>query len=301
MAETDRVLSIQSHVVRGYVGNRSAVFPLQVLGFEVDFVNSVQLCNHTWYKHIAGQVLESDDLRVLIDGLKANDLIDYSYLLTGYIGSKSFQEEVLKVVQELKDLCPGLKYVCDPVMGDNGQMYVPEELAPTYREKFVAIADIITPNQFELEILSGMAIKTEQDALQAMKLLQEKGAKNVVLSSGELGREKDIMVTMGRSESGDVFRIEFPRLEANFVGSGDVFAALLLAWSEKHPDNLQLACEKTISSLQAILKRTLSSAEAQAKGGTPNIGQLELRLVQSKADIENPPTGIVKAGPVYDS
>lgn len=286
--------------MRGYVGNRSAVFPLQVLGFEVDFVNSVQLCNHTWYKHVAGQVLESTDLRVLIDGLKANDLIDYTYLLTGYIGSKSFQEEVLKVVEELKDACPNLKYVCDPVMGDNGKMYVPEELAPIYTEKFVPIADIITPNQFELEILCGTTIRTEQDALQAMKLLQERGAKNVILSSGELGREKDVMIAMGRSEVGDVFRIEFPRLEANFVGSGDVFAALLLAWSNKHPNNLQLACEKTISSLQAVLKRTLTSAEALAKGGVPNIGQLELRLVQSKADIESPPTGIVKSETIED-
>jgi pyridoxine kinase len=99
---------------------------------------------------------------------------------------------------------------------------------------------------------------------------------------------------------GDVFRIEFPRLEANFVGSGDVFAALLLAWSNKHPNNLQLACEKTISSLQAVLKRTLTSAEALAKGGVPNIGQLELRLVQSKADIESPPTGIVKSETIED-
>jgi pyridoxine kinase len=75
-------------------------------------------------------------------------------------------------------------------------------LAPIYTEKFVPIADIITPNQFELEILCGTTIRTEQDALQAMKLLQERGAKNVILSSGELGREKDVMIAMGRSEVG---------------------------------------------------------------------------------------------------
>ncbi|XP_065838024.1 pyridoxal kinase-like isoform X2 [Oscarella lobularis] len=292
MAER-RVLSIQSHVVRGYVGNRSAVFPLQVLGFEVDFVNSVQLCSHTGYKHFKGQVLGSEDLKVLVDGLRSNKLLDdYTHLLTGYIGSKSFLEEVLSVVKELKENCPGLVYVCDPVMGDNGQLYVPADLKAVYREQFVPIADILTPNQFELEILSEMEIKTEQDALKAIASLQKRGAKDVVLSSSDFpGKEPNTIVALGRSRSGKSFRIEIPRLPVSFVGSGDVFACLLLAWSSQHADNLQLACEQTVASLQAILKRTAESAKAKVGDSEPTPRDLELRLVQSKNDIETPPTG----------
>ncbi|KAK2570794.1 Pyridoxal kinase [Acropora cervicornis] len=121
--ETCRVLSIQSHVVSGYVGNDSATFPLQVLGFEVDTINSVQLSNHTGYEHIKGQVLDAKELKVLFEGLKLNNIHFYSHLLT----------------------------VCDPVMGDAGQFYVPEELMPVYRDQILPQVDIITPNQFEAE------------------------------------------------------------------------------------------------------------------------------------------------------
>ncbi|EDO42065.1 predicted protein [Nematostella vectensis] len=153
-----RVLSIQSHVVSGYVGNKSATFPLQVLGFEVDTINSVQLSNHTGYEHFKGQVLNSNELKELCDGLKLNNIDSYSHLLTGYVGSKSFLDEVLQVIHHLRNENPKLIYVCDPVMGDNGHFvsktvfqYVPEELLPVYRDHLVPLADIVTPNQFEAE------------------------------------------------------------------------------------------------------------------------------------------------------
>ncbi|KAB0363156.1 hypothetical protein FD754_007312, partial [Muntiacus muntjak] len=123
MEEECRVLSIQSHVVRGYVGNRAATFPLQVLGFEVDAVNSVQFSNHTGYSHWKGQVLNSGELQELYDGLKLNSVNQYDYVLTGYTRDKSFLAMVVDIVQELKQQNPRLVYVCDPVMGDqrNGE------------------------------------------------------------------------------------------------------------------------------------------------------------------------------------
>ncbi|MBN3321602.1 PDXK kinase, partial [Atractosteus spatula] len=119
-----RVLSIQSHVVRGYVGNKSASFPLQVLGFEVDSINSVQFSNHTGYAHWKGQVLTADELHVLYEGLKLNNVNHYDYVLTGYTRDTSFLEMVVDIVQELKRQNPNLVYVCDPVLGDHGSMKV---------------------------------------------------------------------------------------------------------------------------------------------------------------------------------
>nr|XP_027210607.1 pyridoxal kinase-like isoform X2 [Penaeus vannamei] len=192
-ANNVRVLSIQSHVVSGYVGNKSACFPLQVLGFEVDTINSVQFSNHTGYKSFKGQVLDNNQLGDLIEGLKSNGIDFYSHLLTGYIGSKSFLEKVKSVVEHLKTVNPNLIYVCDPVMGDHGKMYVPEDLLPVYREHIVPLADIITPNQYEAELLSGRKIKNEGDALEVMKWFHDQGAKTVVLSSTELGSENELL------------------------------------------------------------------------------------------------------------
>ncbi|TFK05589.1 hematological and neurological expressed 1 protein [Platysternon megacephalum] len=150
-----RVLSIQSHVVCGYVGNKAASFPLQVLGFEVDPVNSVQFSNHTGYAHWKGQMLNSDELHELYEGLKLNNVNHYDYVLTGYTRDSSFLAAVVDIVQELKQQNSDLVYVCDPVMGDKwngeGSMYVPKDLLPVYRDRVVPVADIITPNQFEAE------------------------------------------------------------------------------------------------------------------------------------------------------
>jgi len=148
-----RVLSIQSHVVSGYVGNKCAVFPLQVLGFDVDFINSVQFSNHTGYGHYRGQVLESKDLEELYDGLKTNDLVNYTHILTGYVGSPSFLTEISQVVRNIKAKCPETVYLCDPVLGDNDEFYVPESLIPIYQQKILPLAHIVTPNTFELQLL----------------------------------------------------------------------------------------------------------------------------------------------------
>jgi pyridoxine kinase len=289
--EQRRVLSIQSHVVSGYVGNKSATFPLQVLGFEVDAINSVQFCCHTGYKVWKGQVLQSQDLDTLFDGLKANGLHKhYTNILTGYVGSLSFLQKVYDVVKEVKENNPNSLYVCDPVMGDSGHMYVPQELLPFYRDNLMGLADVVTPNQFEAEILTGVSIRTEADTVLAMDTLHERGIPIVVVSSTDLGNE-DYLVAIasrdhGQGQAKERFRFEIPRFEATFVGTGDLFAALLMAWLTITGKNLRLSCEKTISTMESVLKRTYESAK-HSKGGL-SVASLELKLIQSKKDIENP-------------
>lgn len=298
-----RVLSIQSHVVRGYVGNRAAMFPLQVLGFEVDAVNSVQFSNHTGYAHWKGQVLTSQELHVLYEGLKANNVNKYDYVLTGYTRDKSFLGMVVDIVQELKQQNSRLVYVCDPVMGDKwngeGSMYVPQDLLPVYREKVVPMADIITPNQFEAELLSGRKIHSQEEAFVVMDVLHRMGPDTVVITSSDLPSPKgsDYLMALGsqrmRKPDGSTvtqrIRMEMRKVDAVFVGTGDLFAAMLLAWTHKHPDNLKMACEKTVSAMQHVLQRTIRCAKAEAgEGQKPSPAQLELRMVQSRKDIEDP-------------
>nr|XP_020008277.1 pyridoxal kinase isoform X4 [Castor canadensis] len=235
--EECRVLSIQSHVVRGYVGNRAATFPLQVLGFEIDAVNSVQFSNHTGYAHWKGHVLNSQELHELYEGLTLNSVNKYDYVLTGYTRDKSFLATVVDIVQELKQQNSKLVYVCDPVMGD----------------KWNGEGKMVTDWQKDPQ--PGRSIN---------------------------GRPDGSMVTQR-------IRMEMLKVDAVFVGTGDLFAAMLLAWTHKHPNNLKVACEKTVSAMHHVLQRTIQCAKAQAgEGQKPRPAHLELRMVQSKKDIEDP-------------
>uniref|UniRef100_A0A8C1CDT5 Pyridoxal kinase n=2 Tax=Cyprinus carpio TaxID=7962 RepID=A0A8C1CDT5_CYPCA len=265
-----RVLSVQSHVVRGYVGNKSASFPLQVLGFEVDTINSVQFSNHTGYEHWKGQVLTADELHVLYEGIKLNNVNQYDYVLTGTLMS---------------------------AIGLNRIMYyVPENLLPIYRCKVVPAADIITPNQFEAELLTGRNISSEKDAVEVMNLLHSMGPDTVVITSSDLPSPlgDQYLVALGSQKRDGTMvtqqiRMDIPRVDAVFVGTGDLFAAMLLAWTHLHPDNLKMACEKTVSVLCHVIKRTITYAkEVAGPNRRPSPAQLELRMVQSKADIEDP-------------
>ncbi|OCT91417.1 pyridoxal kinase isoform X2 [Xenopus laevis] len=303
-----RVLSIQSHVVRGYVGNKAASFPLQVLGFEVDTVNSVQFSNHTGYNHWKGQVLNAEELQELYEGLKLNGVTHYDYVMTGYNRDASFLARVVDIIQELKQQNPHLVYVCDPVLGDKGKgegsMYVPEELLPVYRDLVVPVANIITPNQFEAELLTGLKIRTKMEAVQVMDVLHSLGPDTVVITSSDLpaSRGPDYLMTLASQRKVDKHGrihtqricLELPRVEAVFVGTGDLFAAMLLAWTHHHPNDFKLACEKTVSAMHHILQRTIRSAKALAGPGVkPSYAQLEIRMVQSRKDIESPEVVVI--------
>ncbi|XP_013117602.2 pyridoxal kinase [Stomoxys calcitrans] len=288
-----RVLSIQSHVVHGYVGNKSATFPLQVLGFEVDAINSVQFSNHTGYDVVKGQVLQEKELADLFDGLEKNGLLDcYSHLLTGYIGNGSFLRQVSKIVAKLRATNPNILYVCDPVMGDNGQMYVPKELLPIYRDEIIPLADILTPNQYEVELLTEKTISNENDIWESVKWFHNRGIDTVVISSSDLGKPGELRAFLSK-RNGPRFALNIPKQGTNisFTGTGDLFASLFLAHSYKASDDqLGTALERTIASLQAVIKRTINSMSADVieKKRKLTSFDCELKLIQSKCEIENP-------------
>ncbi|XP_034950521.1 pyridoxal kinase isoform X2 [Chelonus insularis] len=285
------VLSIQSHVVSGYVGNKSATFPLQLLGFEVDAINSVQLSNHTGYKTTKGDILDDQNLSQLMEGLVANDLHHYSHLLTGYVGSASFLKYISKLVSMLKAKNPKLIYLCDPVMGDNGKLYIPEELVEIYKKEIVPLADIITPNQFELELLTNRKIHSLDDVKDAINYLYKQGPKTVVISSTDINDR--LIAVAGNCRDKEMITINIPKIPINYTGSGDLFAALFLAHSTLEKD-LKSALEKTINTLHSILLKTYEYAAACKDPNMQDVRKKELKLIQSKNIIENPPS-VLKA------
>ncbi|KAG5677347.1 hypothetical protein PVAND_007112 [Polypedilum vanderplanki] len=291
----NRVLSIQSHVVHGYCGNKSAVFPLQVLGIDVDYINSVQLSNHTGYSTIKGQVLSEKDLSDLFEGLISNDIHSmYTHLLTGYVRNNEFLREIKSIVRKLRENNPNFIYVCDPVMGDAGKMYVPESILPIYRDEIIPLADIVTPNQYEVELLTGKEIKNEADALAGMRWFHDQGVKIVALSSSEIGGSENLYAFVSSKMSNgqlEKYKIVIPiQGPIHLTGTGDLFAALFLAHTTRRPNDLKSAFELTIASIQSVISITIKSMPEDLRNGKikSNPQQRELKIIQSKEYIEVP-------------
>lgn len=180
--------------------------------------------------------------------------------------------------------------VCDPVMGDNGVMYVPAELLPIYREEIIPLADIITPNQYEVELLTEMKITCDTDVWKAVQWFHDKGIDTVVISSSDLGTSGKLRSFLSK-RGGCRYVLDIPKQgnDISFTGTGDLFAALFLAHSYQ-TTNLGLALERTIASLQAVIKRTIDSMPAAVHQGARKVTSFEreLKLVQSKNELENP-------------
>jgi pyridoxine kinase len=230
--------------------------------------------------------------------LEQNDLLqDVGHLLTGYIGSESFLTAVLQVLTTLRKQHGKhkVRFICDPVLGDGGKFYVPEELVQVYRERVIPLADVVTPNQFEVEQLTGIKITSIEEAKKACVALLDMGPSLVFITSlvlndkGETDDSKTIAIVSAQrnTESGDEFwRIDSPLFEGHFTGTGDLTAALLLGHTAKAPNDLKSSMEKVISTMHAVIKRTNASA-----GDT--VVSKELKLIASKTDIENPPQTFV--------
>ncbi|KAJ1908929.1 hypothetical protein IWQ60_011450 [Tieghemiomyces parasiticus] len=319
-----RVLSIQSHVVSGYVGNKAATFPLQLLGFDVDAINTVQFSNHTGFNVWKGQRTDPASVLDLFEGLRLNGLDNYTHLLTGYMGNPESITVVRSIVDQLRARHPHMCYVLDPVLGDDGHLYVPESMIGLYKRTLLPLAHLVTPNQFELERLTDTTVRTEADLRRAVAHLHDLGVPNVVVTSCELedrsaatadqgGRQLHLfgsqrIVTEKEGSTKDtLFRIDFPKLDGYFTGTGDLFCALLLAHFTGHearvatPDEserLALACATALSTMAAVMRRTLDAQRAAGVEFQPDLPRsrrpaelvrhCELSLIRSKGDIESP-------------
>ncbi|KAI9296118.1 pyridoxal kinase [Neoconidiobolus thromboides FSU 785] len=285
-----RVLSIQSHVVFGYVGNKAATLPLQLLGYDVDPLNTVMLSNHTGYPVFKGSRINSTELWNTFEGLKQNKLINYSHILVGYLGNSELVHTVKDIIAQVKLFNPKVIIVIDPVMGDDDKLYVPKELVPKYKLELCPLADVITPNQTEIEHLTDIKIESILDLKSAFTQLHSSGIKNIVITSSKLNlnTNSNQMHLFGSTEN-SVFSIEFSKKAGEFSGTGDLFSSLLLARFDGQ--NLKQACLKALASLQAVLEKTIEkpfkTELKEGEGGYEEI-QYELRLIDSIKEIMEP-------------
>ncbi len=254
--------------------------------------------NHTGHPNgFQGTIMNGDQLSLILKGLEDNNLLhNIHHLLTGYIGSKSFLHSVLNVLQTLKKYNSNLRYVCDPVLGDDGRVYVPQELVEVYRNEVIPLANVVTPNHFEAELLTGIKIKTIDDAKNACRILHDLGPDLVVITSlvlldsensiNSCNEEESITIlasqNIHKTKEVAMWTVSTPKIPGRFTGTGDVTTALLLAWTAKMEYDLKLTLEYVASTMYTLIKATAEQAT------TGSVASKELRLIQCKKVIENP-------------
>lgn len=222
------ILSIQSHVAYGHVGNSSAVFPMQRLGCEVWPVHTVQFSNHPGYGGFRGQVCEGWMIRDVVQGIANRGVLGQcDGVLSGYLGSADIGEAILHAAALVKAANPQALWCCDPVIGDVGSgVFVKGGVPEFFRDKALAAADIITPNQFELEYLAGRRVDSLPDARDALADVHAQGPKVILVTSLITAATPPDAIDMLVSSGGELHRLRSPRLTRSFNGAGDAVAAL---------------------------------------------------------------------------
>ncbi|KAJ3325090.1 hypothetical protein HDV06_004846 [Boothiomyces sp. JEL0866] len=254
----------------------TATLPLQLLGFEVDPLNTVQFSNHAEYEIFKGLAFNKQNIQDLFQGLILNDFVsEYTHIITGYCGKA---ESLLEIYEFLaKHKRKGLTIVVDPVLGDDNKLYVSDEQIPIYKQ-MIALADLITPNGFEAEILSGFKPNAE-NIHKVFDTLHSYGPTLVLITSvvETIGTTEELLLY--GSDNGRLFKICIPKIAGRFVGTGDVFSALVLGHLDK---GLVKACELSVDTMQKILENTIRAKRKRN----------ELALVDSIPDILNPEPSI---------
>jgi pyridoxine kinase len=292
------VLSIQSHVVYGYAGNTAAVFPLQRLGREVWAINTVEFSNHTGYDAWRGMVLGAGLVSDLVAGLEERGVLPQcEAVLSGYLGDAEVGRAIIDAVRRVRAKAPGALYCCDPVLGDVDRgFYVKPGILEMFRDEVIGLADIITPNQFELEALTGIRADHYGMARRAIDVLHGKGPKVVLVTSyrgGDYspgsdggGAHSGARIGMLVSDRTGVYHIHTPELPLGdgISGSGDLTAAVFLSRYLETAD-VKRSLELTTASVFGVLKAAFEGEHAPP--GKPGMAP-ELPIIRAQGELTAP-------------
>ena len=274
-----RFLSLQSHVAYGYVGNRAATFPLQRLGHEVWAVNTVEFSNHTGYGAWRGRTASAEQVAEIVHGIESLGMLaKCDVLLTGYVGDAALGDVVLDTARKVRKANPKAIWCCDPVLGDTDTgIYVKPGIDSFFRDRALPAADLITPNHFELEHLTGRRVETLDEALAATRALLS-GPRLALLTSFRRAGSHAEQIEMLAVTPDAAWRVVTPLIAFDIMpnGTGDAVAALFTAhWLES--GDIADALAKVASSIYAVLETTRA------------MGERELQLVAAQDRLVSPP------------
>lgn len=276
-----KILSIQSHVSYGHAGNAAAVFPLQRLGHDVYPVLTVTFSNHTGYGATRGPLIAPADVAEVLLGVEERGAFaEVDAVLSGYLGAETMGTVVLDAVDRVRaarqtSASSAPVYCCDPVMGDVGRGFFVREGIPEFlRDAVVPRADIVTPNQFELEFLAGQAIATEAELLDAVAVVRASGPATVLVTSVLTEQTPAGSIQMACVSDDGAWIVTTPLLDMAVRGGGDATAAIFLA--HVLTDGPRVALSRTAASMYAVLKATHDG------------GFAEMRLIAEQDAIAHP-------------
>ena len=251
------ILSIQSHVAYGHVGNASATFPMQRLGVDVWPIHTVQFSNHTGYGNWKGRVFDGGMIDEVMEGIAERGVLGQcDGVISGYMGSADIGHAILSAVEQVRAANPKALYCCDPVIGDVGRgVFVRPGIPEFMREQAVPAADIVTPNQFELELLTDVEIKTIADAHRAVEALRDAGPKVVMVTSLVTEETPGDSIDLMAADAKGSWRVRTPKLDVSVNGAGDAIAALFFTHYLRE-ELAAAALSKAASSIYGLLKRT---------------------------------------------
>ena len=269
------ILSIQSHVSYGHVGNSAAVFPLQRLGHEVWPVYTVNYSNHTGYGQWGGSPIPAQEVRAIVDAMDQRGALgQVDVVLSGYQGGSDIADAILETVARVKALNPQATYTCDPVMGNaKSGCFVNPAIPVLLRDRVVPASDLVTPNQFELGYLADMPVNTLAETLAAVDAVRAMGPRAVLVTSVHRPDAAPGSIEMLAADATGAWLVATPHLPFKANGSGDVTAALFTAHYSQHfgaSGSAKTALERTTASMFELLSRTHTS------------GARELQLVQAQ-------------------
>ena len=257
------ILSLQSWVAYGHVGNAAAVFPLQRLGAEVWAINTVQFSNHPGYGSWTGHVATGEMVADLVAGIAARGVLGTcDAVLSGYMGDKTVGKAILGAVRTVRSANPAALYCCDPVMGDAGQLYVRPGIPELIAEHAVPASDLLTPNQFELERLTGCPCADVEGVRRAVAQLRarmaQSGPRAILVTSLRTNETPADALDMVAADAHGCTLLRSPLLPIAPSGAGDATAALFLYHflTTKRADAAMAAAA---SAIHGVLRRTYAA------------------------------------------
>jgi pyridoxine kinase len=268
------VLSLQSRVAYGHVGNAAAVFALQRLGVEAWALDTVAFSNHTGHGQWRGAAIPAGEIADLFDGIAALGVLPgIDAVLSGYLGDIATGPVLLDIVTQIRAANPQALFCVDPVIGDfDTGSYVTDGIAEFFRDRALQLANIVTPNHFELEYLIGAPVATVTAAAEAAAALRARGPDIVLVTSLDAMPERVTMLAAGPDGA---WIVDTPRLPILLNGCGDATAAIFLAHLLRDA-SLADALALTASSIFAVVETTAS------------LGRYELALVAAQAELASP-------------
>lgn len=271
------ILSLQSHVAYGHVGNAAAVFALQRLGIEVWPVHTVQFSNHTGYGTWRGRAFDAELIREVVQGIEERGVLgSCDGVLSGYLGSTEIGDAILGAVAQVRYANPQARYCCDPVIGDVGRgVFVRPGVAEFMRERAVPVADVVTPNHFELDALTGRTTTALGDVLSAVDALRVLGPRVVLVTSLVTGETPANAIDLLACDDAGRWRLRTPKLPNSVNGAGDAIAALFFA----HWLRTQSAAEAASRATSAVFGVLVRTAEAKSR---------EMLLIEAQEELVRP-------------